>query len=66
MRNVEFCPIATGVKPCTKATEAEPRIRATSGTDWAPGNCCPKLPLIITSGLLESYWAKIATQVFIL
>ena len=66
MRSVEFCPIATGVKPCAKATEAEPRIRATSVTDWAPGNHCPKPPLIITSRLLDSYWAKMPTQVFIL
>ena len=66
MGSVEFCPIATGVRPCTKATEAEPRIRATSGTDWAPGNCCPNPTPIITNRLLDSYWAKMPTQVFIL
>ena len=47
---MESYPQVTGARPCTKASDVEPRAKVTPGTDRAPLELLPS-PLILTSQL---------------
>ena len=54
---VESCPEATGARPCTMATEAEPRTKDTSEADGAPLQLLLKAP-VTTDKLPDSRSGK--------
>ena len=63
LRRVLSLPQGHRPRPCTKATGAETRTKAASGTDRAPLEMLPKaLPPSSLAGFLTPNWAKMPTH----